>query len=77
MTGGDPGRRGLSAGVPAPNPDRPAAFVLDPAEERLSDDERREDLYLSSLGHYVSELGGRLEVRAVFDDGEVLVRGAR
>ena len=36
--------------------------ALDTADERLSDDERREDLYLSILGRYVQALGGRLEV---------------
>jgi hypothetical protein len=48
--------------------------ALDEADERLSDDERREDLYLSLLGHYVTALGGRLEVRAVFGDQEIVVR---
>jgi hypothetical protein len=35
-----------------------------------------EDLYLSALGHYVGALGGRLEVRAVFDDEVIQVRSA-
>ncbi len=48
--------------------------ALDTADERLSEDERREDLYLSALAHYVEALGGRLEVRAVFDDESILVR---
>lgn len=48
--------------------------ALDEADERLSDDERREDLYLSLLGHYVAALGGRLEVRAVFAEEEISVR---
>jgi hypothetical protein len=48
--------------------------ALDTADERLSDEERREDLYLSALAHYVQALGGRLEVRAVFGDEPVLVR---
>lgn len=30
--------------------------------------ESQDDLYLSTLGRYVAGMGGRLEVRAVFDD---------
>jgi hypothetical protein len=48
--------------------------ALDTADERLSEDERREDLYLSALAHYVQALGGRLEVRAVFADEPIVVR---
>ena len=47
--------------------------ALDSADERLSDAERREDLYLSALAHFVEALGGRLEVRAIFDDDPVIV----
>lgn len=48
--------------------------ALDAVDEQLSEDERREDLYLCALGHYVKALGGRIEVRAVFGDEEVVVR---
>jgi hypothetical protein len=48
--------------------------ALDAVDERLSEDERREDLYVSALAHYVEALGGRLEVRAVMGDDEILVR---
>jgi hypothetical protein len=48
--------------------------ALDAVDERISDDERREDLYLSALDHYVAALGGRIEVRAVFGDDQVVVR---
>jgi hypothetical protein len=48
--------------------------ALDAAEESLSEAERREDLYLSALAHYVGALGGRLEVRAIFGDDEIVVR---
>lgn len=47
--------------------------ALDTADERLTDSERREDLYLSALAHYISALGGRLEVRAIFDDEQVVL----
>lgn len=50
--------------------------ALDAIDERMSDDERREDLYLSALSHYVEALGGRLEVRAVFDEDAIVVRRA-
>jgi transcriptional regulator with XRE-family HTH domain len=36
-------------------------------QENVSRIERREDLYLSTLRHYVEALGGQLEVSAVFD----------
>ena len=48
--------------------------ALDAVDERLSADERREDLYLSALAHYVAALGGRLDVRAVFAGKEILLR---
>jgi hypothetical protein len=48
--------------------------ALDTVDEKLSADERREDLYLSALKYYVEALGGRLEVRAVFGDEAVVVR---
>jgi hypothetical protein len=55
-------------------PDEVVQAALDAVDERMSDDERREDLYLSALRHYVEALGGRLEVRAVFGDEAVVVR---
>lgn len=48
--------------------------ALDTIDEKMSEDERREDLYLSALKYYVAALGGRLEVRAVFGDEAVVVR---
>ena len=45
--------------------------ALDAIDERLADDARREDLYLAALAVYVEELGGALELRAVFADGMV------
>lgn len=46
--------------------------ALDAVDERMSEDERRENLYLSALAHYVEALGGRLEVRAVFGDDNIV-----
>ena len=48
--------------------------ALDVVDEELSEAERREDLYLAALARYVGALGGRIEVRAVFDGDEILVR---
>jgi hypothetical protein len=48
--------------------------ALDAADETLSESERREDLYLAALAHYVRALGGQLEVRAVFGDQSIVVR---
>jgi hypothetical protein len=45
--------------------------ALDAVDERLADDARREDLYLAALAVYVEELGGSLQLRAVFADGTV------
>ena len=50
--------------------------ALDAVDEQLSDDDRREDLYLAALECYVEALGGRLEVRAVFSDDSIIIRGA-
>lgn len=37
----------------------------------VSELERRDDLFISTLNGYVKALGGRLQVAAVFDDGTV------
>jgi hypothetical protein len=50
--------------------------ALDRIDERISDEERREDLYFSALTYYVEALGGRLELRAVFDDETIVIRRA-
>jgi hypothetical protein len=55
----------------------PDAFIqsaLDQADERLNDDERREDLYVSALARYVEALGGHVEIRAKVGDAVVVVR---
>jgi hypothetical protein len=35
--------------------------------------ERRTDIYISTLSHYVRALGGKLEIRAIFPDSEVRI----
>jgi Helix-turn-helix domain len=46
---------------------------LDIPQNAVSRMERRTDLLLSTLRGYVEGLGGRLELRAVFPDGEFLL----
>lgn len=41
------------------------------SQARISSIERQDDLYLSTLDGYVAALGGKLEVRAVFEDETV------
>lgn len=54
--------------------DAAVVAALDAAETGISEEQRREDLYLSALTVYVAALGGRLEVRAVFGDESIVVR---
>jgi len=46
---------------------------LDVPQAAISRMERRTDLLLSTLRGYVEGLGGRLELRAVFPDGEFIL----
>ncbi len=46
---------------------------LDIPQTAVSRIERRTDLLLSTMRKYVEGLGGRLELRAVFPDGEFLL----
>ena len=48
--------------------------ALDAADEALSESERREDLYLAALTHFVRALGGQLEVRVLFGDQAIVLR---
>jgi hypothetical protein len=48
--------------------------ALDAAEAGISDAERREDLYVSSLAAYVEALGGHVEISAIFEDDKIVVR---
>jgi transcriptional regulator with XRE-family HTH domain len=47
------------------------ARVLEMSQANVSRIERQDDLYLSTLAHYVHALGGTLKVSAVFADEEV------
>ena len=46
------------------------AAQLSLSQSRVSRIEREEDVQLSTLRRYVQALGGELELRAVFPDGE-------
>ena len=48
------------------------ASVLHVRQSEISKIERRTDMYLSTLASYVKAMGGTLEVRAAFPDGEVV-----
>jgi DNA-binding Xre family transcriptional regulator len=43
------------------------------AQAEVSKLERRTDMYVSTLGRIIQAMGGRLELRAVFPDGEVTI----
>jgi len=49
------------------------AELLDMDQPNISKLERRTDMYLSTLRSYIEAMGGKLEIRAVFPDGEVKV----
>lgn len=54
---------------------RTLAERMDVSQPNISRIEREDDLHLSTLSKYVSALGGHLEIRAVFDDVEMIVLG--
>lgn len=49
------------------------AAVLGVPQGTISKIEKRTDMYLSTLRSYVEAMGGRLEIRAVFPDGAVVI----
>jgi DNA-binding XRE family transcriptional regulator len=51
------------------------AETLGVSQANISQIERREDLYLSTLREYVAAIGGELEVRAIFPEGAVTLVG--
>lgn len=48
------------------------AEVLQVRQSEVSKIERRADMYLSTLASYVKAMGGTLEIRAAFPNGEVV-----
>ena len=49
------------------------AEILNVDQGSISKLEKRTDMYISTLRSYVEAMGGTLEVRAVFPDGEVKI----
>jgi predicted XRE-type DNA-binding protein len=49
------------------------AELLNVDQGRISKLEKRADMYISTLRSYVEAMGGVLEIRAVFPDGEVKI----
>jgi len=51
------------------------AEALSISQTAVSKLERRTDLYISTLARFIEAMGGHLEIRAVFPDGDVRIRG--
>lgn len=51
---------------------RDVAGRIHSSQANVSRIEHEEDIYLSTLREYIEALGGHLELRAVFPDGEVI-----
>jgi transcriptional regulator with XRE-family HTH domain len=49
------------------------ADVLQVSQGAISKVERRTDMYISTLRSYIRAIGGDLQIRAVFPEGEVLI----
>jgi DNA-binding XRE family transcriptional regulator len=49
------------------------AELLNVGQAAISKMERRSDMYISTLRQFVKAMGGQLEIRAVFPDGEVRI----
>jgi DNA-binding XRE family transcriptional regulator len=49
------------------------AELLQVNQGAISKMEKRSDMYLSTLRSYVEAMGGRLDIRAVFPEGEVVL----
>ena len=50
------------------------AEALQIRQSAISKLERRTDMYLSTLSKMIQAMGGKLEIRAVFPEGEVRIR---
>jgi DNA-binding XRE family transcriptional regulator len=51
------------------------ADALGTSQANISQIEGRDDIYLSTLSHYVEALGGHLEIAAVFPDQTIYLMG--
>ena len=48
--------------------------ILGVNQSAISKLERRTDMYLSTLRDFIQAMGGKLEIRATFPDGDVRIR---
>jgi hypothetical protein len=49
------------------------SMLLGVRQSAISKLERRADMYVSTLRHFIEAMGGRLEIRAVFPEGDVRI----
>jgi transcriptional regulator with XRE-family HTH domain len=49
------------------------AKLMQTTQGSVSKIERRTDMYVSTLASFIEAMGGKLEIRAVFPDGEVRI----
>jgi DNA-binding XRE family transcriptional regulator len=47
--------------------------ILGVRQSAISKLERRADMYVSTLRHFIEAMGGQLEIRAVFPEGDVRI----
>jgi DNA-binding XRE family transcriptional regulator len=50
------------------------SMLLGVKQSAISKLERRADMYVSTLSHFITAMGGTLEIRAVFPDGDVRIK---
>ena len=50
------------------------ASAMSISQSEVSRIEHRTDIYISTLGRMIHAMGGRLEIRAAFPDGEVAIK---
>ena len=51
------------------------AQVMNVSQANVSKIEKRTDMYISTLRSHIRAMGGELEIRAKFPDGDVLING--
>jgi transcriptional regulator len=51
------------------------AKILNVSQANISKTEQRTDMYISTLRSHIRSMGGELEIRAKFPDGDVVISG--
>ena len=51
------------------------AKILNVSQANISKTEQRADMYISTLRSHIRSMGGELEIRAKFPDGDVVISG--